>query len=155
MVDLGPLRCKGLYRLTGLINSIEERLRNPKIDLVELRPDLEVRLLAIVLDGFEKLINDERIILEENNLWIDCVDLLRELIESKPLLTRILNGRRILRNDTLGNLAMIGVSRMTLKSKVKNLDLGTQRRHLSKEILGNLGLSSGLIHMSTHKKNPH
>ena len=155
LIDLRPLGRKGLDGLTGLIDAIEERLRNPKIDLIQLRPDLVVCGLTIVLNGLQKLVDNERIILEQHDLRIDRINLLRKLIEPKALLTRILGRRRILRNHPLGNLAMIRVPRVTLESKVEDLDLGTERRHLTKKIVGDLRVSRGLIHMSAHKKNPH
>ena len=155
LLGLGPLGRKGVDRLASLIQSIEQRLGNPKLDLIKLRPDRKVSLLAIVLDGLEKLVDNERIIVEKNKLRVDRINLLRKLVESKALLTRILCGCRVLRNDTLGNLAMIGVPWVTLESKVKDLDLRGERCHLAEKILGNLGVTRGLIHVRADKKNPH
>lgn len=155
LVDIRPLGRKRVDRFACLINSIEKRLGNPKVDLVDLCPNLVVCLLAILLDCLQKLLNDEGIVLEKHELRVDCLDVLRKLVEPKALLTRILSSCRVLRNHPLGNLAMVGVPRMALKSEVKDLELRGQRRHLAKEIVGNLGIPSRLVHMSAHKKNPH
>jgi hypothetical protein len=155
LVDISPLGRERLHRLASLIDAIQKRLGNPKIDLVKIGPDLEVSLLTIVTDGLQKLVDDERIVLEKHELRVDRINLLGKLVEAKALLARILGGGRILRNHTLRNLAVIGVARMTLESKVKDLDLGRKRRHLAKKIVGDLGVSCGLINVRAHKKNSH
>lgn len=155
LVDLGPLRRERLDRLASLIDTIQKRLGNSKVHLVQLCPNLEVGLLWILLDCVQELVDNERIILENHKLRVDSVNLLAKLVEPKSLLTRLLGRRGILGNDPIGNLAMIGTTGVALKSKVKDLELRTECRHLAEEIVGHLGLSSGLIHMCAHKKDPH
>lgn len=155
LVDIRPLRRERLDCLASLINTIKERLGNSEIHLVKISPDLKVGLLAIVLDRLKKLVDDEGIVLEKHKLWVDSINLLGKLVEPKALLARILGRGRILRNHALRNLAMIGVSWMTLKPKMKHLDLGAQSRHLTKKVVGDLRISRGLVHVGTHKKNPH
>ncbi len=155
LVDLGPLGCESLHRLAGLINSIEKRLGNSQIHLVKIRPDLVVGLFWILLDCIQKLLNNERVILENHKLRVDGVNLLGKLVEAKPLLARFLSGRCVLRNHSIGNLAMVRSTWMTLKSKMKDLDLRGQRSHLAQKIVCNLGLSGRLIDVRTHEKNAH
>ncbi len=155
LVNLGPLRGKRLDRLTGLINAVHKWLGDPQIDLVEIGPDLVVGLGGILLQSLQKLLDNERVILENHKRWVDRINVLRELVKPKPLLARILGGRCVLGNHSIGNLAMIGAPRVALKPEMKDLDLRGQCGHLTEKIVRDLGLPRCLIHMRTHEENAH
>ena len=77
------------------------------------------------------------------------------LVEPEALLLRVLIGGCVVRNNTLWNLANVLPLGVTLKSKVKRLDLRRKRGDLSQKIGDDLRIPGGLIDVRANKNEAH
>lgn len=138
-----------------LVENVYKRLGNTRIDLIYIQPQLIGRLSTLVLHRLNELGNRVWIIIDHHDIGVDHLQVLVNLIVSKPLLLGIFIRSRVIRNYTLRILSHGRTIRMTLESKVKRLDLGRQSRQLLYQIVAYLGVTRCLINVCTDENEPH
>ena len=135
----------------GILNVAEQTHVGALVDLVQVDPELP--RLGDLLCLLNKLVDDDGIVVDHDDIGVHRLDILTELVESEPLLLRVLVGGSIILDHALDRTSWLGkTGGGALKPEMKNLHQWSQGPELLEEVVGYLGISRNLLGMRRNKQ---
>ena len=95
LINTLPVLRKEVDTVSILVHSLNQRRSNALVDLIHIEPELVRRLTLLVLHRINEPVNDQGIVVDHDHVRIHHLKVVVNLVESKPLLLRILVSSRI------------------------------------------------------------